>query len=325
MKLSIIVPVYNTGKYLKKCLNSLINQTLDDFEIIIVNDGSTDDSEKIIREYEKKYSDKIVFMNKKNGGQGSARNVGIKKASGEYIGFVDSDDFIDKNMYKDMYETAKKNDSDIVICSISDYYERERKSSGTHLGLRENVQIKDAMIKSVPSVVNKIYKRNLIIDNDLLFDENIWYEDFPYSMQLIVNAKKINYIDKCYYYYFHRYYSTMSNENILKNLDILKAFDILLSYLKENDIYEEYKEEAEFLLLREVYIATINRIIMTNNKYKDKKNVINKIKKYTSNFLIHKNKYFNKLSFNFKLSYYLIKFRLYFLIKGLFKLKEVTK
>lgn len=322
MKLSVIVPVYNTSNYLKKCLNSLINQTLDDIEIIVVNDGSTDDSEEIIKKYESEYEDKIIFINKKNGGQGSARNIGLKRATGEYIGFVDSDDFIDKNMYKDMYDVAIKNDSDIVICALNDYYEKNKEKEEVHLKLREDVSINEAIVNSIPSVVNKIYKRDLIINDELVFNENIWYEDFPYSIELVVNSNKINYIDKCYYYYFHRVKSTMHNENIEKNLDILKAFDILVQYLKEKNMYDKYINEVNHLALREIYIATINRIIRTNNSNKDKKNIIKKIKEYCSNLKIKKTKYFKTLSFNYKLSYYLIKFRLYFLINILFKLKE---
>lgn len=325
MKLSVIVPVYNTSNYLKKCLNSLVNQTLDDIEIIIVNDGSTDDSEEIIKKYESEYKNKILFINKKNGGQGSARNIGIKRASGDYIGFVDSDDFVDKNMFKTMYEEAIENDSDIVICALNDYFEKNKQSSEIHLNLKEDVSINEALVNSIPSVVNKIYKKDLILKNELLFDENIWYEDFPYSMQLILNANKIRYIDKCYYYYFHRIKSTMHNENIEKNLDILKAFDILINYLKEKNIYDRYQDEINYLALKEIYIATINRIVRTSNKNKDKKVIIKKIKQYVSNFSIRKNKYFKTLSFNYKLSYYLIKFRLYFLINILFKLKENKK
>lgn len=108
VKVSIIVPVYNVEKYLKKCLNSLVNQTLDDIEIIVVNDESPDNSQRIIDEFEKKYPSKIKTITKKNGGQGSARNEGLKVATGEYIGYVDSDDYISNTMFEKMYNTAKK-------------------------------------------------------------------------------------------------------------------------------------------------------------------------------------------------------------------------
>ena len=105
-KVSVIVPIYNVEKYLPKCLDSLVNQTLDDIEIILVNDGSLDDSRKIAKEYSEKYKDKIIYLEKENGGLSDARNYGIPYATGEYIAFLDSDDYIDIDAYKQMYEKA---------------------------------------------------------------------------------------------------------------------------------------------------------------------------------------------------------------------------
>ena len=115
MKVSVIVPVYNTKDYLDKCLDSLINQTLEDMEIIVINDGSKENVEDIIT----KYKDKIVYIKNTNHGIGYSRNLGIKKAKGEYIGFVDSDDYVNRDMYLDYYNYAKENDLDIVV---ADYY-----------------------------------------------------------------------------------------------------------------------------------------------------------------------------------------------------------
>ncbi len=321
MKLSVIVPVYNTNKYLPKCLDSILNQSLKDIEIIVINDGKSDNSVETIKKNEKKYKNKIVFIDKKNGGQGSARNVGIKKAHGEYIGFVDSDDFIEETMYEEMYNTAKENNSDIVICNISDYYEKNDTKKEVSLKLSQNPSISEAIINSVPSVVNKIYKRELLQDSNITFDESIWYEDLPFSMQIVVNAKKISFIEKPFYNYFHRNISTMHNKNISKNLDILKAYDILINYLNKEKLYNKYKEEFDFILLKEVYLATINRILRTSNKHSEKKEIIKQIRKYFKDHFGRKTKYFSNLSRSYKLSYYLIKFKLYFILSFLFKMK----
>ena len=115
-QISVIVPIYNVEKYLAKCIDSIINQTLTNIEIILVNDGSTDNSRKIIDKYDKKDS-RIKVIHKKNGGQGSARNAGLDIAKGEYIGFVDSDDWIDSNMYENLYNAAISNNADIVVCN----------------------------------------------------------------------------------------------------------------------------------------------------------------------------------------------------------------
>ena len=322
MKLSVIVPVYNTSKYLPKCLDSIINQSLKDIEIIVVNDGSSDNSKEIIKQYVKRYKDRIIFLDKENGGQGSARNLGIKKAHGDYIGFVDSDDFIESTMYEGMYKSAIDNNSDIVICNICDYYEKDDSKKDVLLGLSNNPSINEAIVKSVPSVVNKIYKRELLQDTNISFDESIWYEDLPYSMQMIVNAKKISFVEKPFYNYFHRNVSTMHNKNISKNLDILKAYDILINFLNKEKLYDKYKEEFDFILLKEVYLATINRVLRTSNKYSEKKKIIKEIRKRTS---IRKTKYFSILSKAYKISYYLIKLRLYFVLSFLFKVKGGNK
>lgn len=327
-KISVIVPVYNTGKYIEKCLDSLVNQTLKDIEIIIVNDGSTDNSEKIIKNYLKNYPDMIIYLKKKNGGQGSARNLAFKYVTGKYIGFIDSDDFIDKNMYENMYNTAIKTNSDIVICDGCDYYEENNREKYFNLNLNVSPTIQEAFIKSVPSVVNKIYKKELIINNNLKFVEKIWYEDLPFSLFLITKAKKISYINQPFYYYFHRKRSTMHNKNIEKNLDIIKAFEILKKYLIKENKFDKLKEEFNYLLLTEVYIATITRIIRTRTLKSDKKNIINELKTYIKNNNIlnfKNNKYFNNLSRNQKIIYNLIAKKHYNLIYLIFKIKEKMK
>lgn len=131
-KISIIVPVYNTEKYLKKCLDSLINQTFKDIEIVIINDGSTDNSEKIIKEYEQKYSDKIKSYKKENGGLSSARNYGISKANGEYIAFVDSDDYVDLEVFDKLKEEINKKIDliKIKLITVNNKYEQIKKIDG---------------------------------------------------------------------------------------------------------------------------------------------------------------------------------------------------
>ena len=321
MKLSIIVPVYNTSKYLKKCLDSLVNQTLEEIEVIVVNDGSTDNSVDIIKSYEKKYKNKMVFLDKKNGGQGSARNLGIKYAKGEYIGFVDSDDFVDLKMYEEMYEVAKSNKSDIVICNTTDFYEKDNSEEVTSLAFNNNVNNKEAIIKCVPCILNKIYKKDLLVKSEFKFNESIWYEDLSYSIIMLMNAKKINYIEDPFYYYLHRNTSTMNNNNAQKNLNIIKAYDELVKYAKENNLYKKFKDELDYILLKEVYISTINRVIRTSNKRSEKLKIIKEIRSYYNSYSIGKTKYFKKLPKSHRMSYYLIKFKMYSLIYIIFKLK----
>ena len=127
-KVSVIVPVYNTSNYLEKCITSLLNQTLQDIEIIMVNDGSLDNSREIIEEFQKK-DNRILLFNKENGGQASARNLGLSKATGEYVAFLDSDDYISPVMYEQLYNKAKSMDYDIVLCNYYLDYNGEIKEN----------------------------------------------------------------------------------------------------------------------------------------------------------------------------------------------------
>ena len=128
-KVSIIIPVYGVEKYVSKCLESLVNQTLNDIEIIVVNDGTKDNSQKIIDKYVKKYPDKVKSFIKENGGQGSARNYGLKQANGDYIGYVDSDDYVELEMYEKLYNKAISDNLDIAICgnyNVSEDYKNKK-------------------------------------------------------------------------------------------------------------------------------------------------------------------------------------------------------
>ena len=126
-KVSVIVPIYNVEKYIKKCLNSLVNQTLQEIQIILVNDGSKDKSGEIAKEYAQMYKNKILYLEKENGGLSDARNYGIPYAEGEYIAFIDSDDYIDENAYEEMYDKAKKENSDYVECDFIWEYPNKNK------------------------------------------------------------------------------------------------------------------------------------------------------------------------------------------------------
>ena len=118
IKVSVVVPIFNVEEYLERCVKSLLNQTLDDIEIILVNDGSEDKSGEIAQDFSNKYPEKIIYVEKKNGGLSDARNYGMKFATGEYIAFLDSDDYIEKEAYEKMYKIAKKDDSDLVECDF---------------------------------------------------------------------------------------------------------------------------------------------------------------------------------------------------------------
>lgn len=315
-KVSVIIPVYNVENYLRKCLNSLVNQTLKDIEIIVVNDGTLDNSQEIIDEYVKKYPKKVVSIIQENGGQGAARNTGLLHAKGEYIGYVDSDDYVEENMYEELYKKAKEEDSDIVICGnnvVKENYEFLSK---------EDVD-KEFLLGKM-AVWNKIYKKNIIVDNKIQFRSKVWYEDLDFTMKVYFSSKKISYVDKPLYNYLLREGSTMNNNNIKKNLELIEAFDSLIDYCKDKKIYNKAKDEIEFLCIYHMYIFATTRVLNTNNKYKDKIEIINKFKNYiNSNFPNFKqNKYLYLLPKRRKIIYNLINSKFYCIIIALFKIKN---
>ena len=321
-KLSIIVPVYGVEKYIDKCLNSLVKQSLKEIEIIVVNDGTKDNSQKIIDKYVKKYPDKIKSYIKENGGQGSARNYGLKKTTGEYIGYVDSDDFVEKDMYKKLYNKAKENNYEIVVCgnyNVSEDYQNKNIDAFIN---NYNTDLENIFFGKM-AVWNKIYKRDILIKNKLEFKEKVWYEDLAFTLKAIMNSNTFAFIDEPLYDYLIREGSTMNNSNVQRNLEILDAFNDILSYIQHNK-KEEYFNKIEFLAIDHIYISAIVRVLKADSDKNIKKETIEKLINYMNkNFPNYKsNKYINTLSKNRKIIYKLINIKMYGLINLIFKVKK---
>lgn len=254
-KVSVIVPVYNVEPYLEKCLESLINQTLEEIEVIVVDDGSTDGSAGIIEEFAKK-SSKIRSLTKVNGGLSDARNYGMKYAAGEYIGFIDSDDFVDLEMYEKLYEKAKEEDSDIVECNLhhtfADYEDTE---------IGEKITDKKKMLMDGRSVVwNKIYKREWLETTEIRFPKGLIYEDVDFFVRLIPHIRVYSYIDGAYVHYVQRS-SSINNLSSKKTLDILSVLKHILNYYqKQEKFYQEYHEALEYFFARILLCSSFSRM-----------------------------------------------------------------
>ena len=244
MKLSIIVPVYNTGKYLRTCLDSLVGQTLDDYEIILVNDGSTDDSQAIIDEYREKH-DNISSILLDNGGQGRARNFALEMVRGDYIGFTDSDDWTDVTMFQKLYDAATQADADVAVCD----YVRD----GNGVQVYENAYIKDHPMAAAGAVWNKIFRRSVI--GRLRFPEGLWYEDLAFSALILMKASGVVHVKEALYHYRSDNVSTMRNSNSAKNLDMIKIMQLIRQHMGGSPM-----EYYEYLLINNVLLDTINRI-----------------------------------------------------------------
>ena len=237
-KISVIIPVYGVEKYIDKCLNSLVKQSLKEIEIIVVNDGTKDNSQEIIDKYVKKYPDKVKSFIKENGGQGSARNYGLEKANGEYIGYVDGDDFIEKDMYKKLYNKAKELNYDIVVCGNYNVSEDYKTRNIDVFINNYNTDLENILFGKM-AVWNKIYKKDILINNKLEFKQKVWYEDLAFTLKAIINSNSYAFVDEPLYDYLIREGSTMNNSNVKRNLEILEAFDDILLYIKKNK-KEEY-------------------------------------------------------------------------------------
>ena len=306
IKISVIVPVYNVEKYLPKCLDSLVNQTINDIEIIIVNDGTQDDSQKIIDEYYKKYPQKIKKFYKENGGLSSARNYGINYAQGEYIAFVDSDDTIKLDMFEKMYTKAKKDDLDIVVCDTVNVFEDKSEQY-----CKSNLVCADNIVKSYllspPMACIRIYKK-YIFDN-VRFKENILYEDLELIPSMVNITKKVGFVPEGLYYYYQRTGSIMNQTEF--NIKLLDIFKVLEN--NYNKLYEEYPDEIEYMYITHLLRSASLRFV----GYDDSKEYLKKINSLIKDLFPHwnKNKYFKQSSIKLKIICYTAYYKQYYLLR----------
>ena len=302
---SIIVPVYNVESYLAMCLDSLTCQSFEDIEIICINDGSTDNSLEILEHYQK-FDRRIKIINKENGGLSSARNAGIKAANGDYILFVDSDDWISSNAVERLYENAKKNNSDLVIfdfCCCD--YSTNRSIITTienYHGKYENKPfnkntIETRAYKYIPvSAWSKLYKTDLI-KGKIEFYEDIIFEDVPFWAYIYSHAKRITYLaDPLYFYRKNREGSIMCTKGE-KFFDIIKAYDRVESILKDSGDWDKCKPAVQLLMVMDFIL----RLYSIAPEFREE--LFNRIKSLNKNIKLLNSvdyKTFNKILFEVK-------------------------
>lgn len=265
MKLSIIVPVYKVEEYLGECIDSLLSQTIDDYEIILVDDGSPDNSGKIADEYAAANPDMIRVLHIDNGGQGRARNFALDIAKGDFVGFVDSDDWVTHDMYEKMYARAAETGADVVVCDFM-----ERFADGRESVLPASLQ--DNWLGSAGSSCNKIFRRSLV--GELRFPVGLWYEDFYFSAVMLLRSKHTEFIAEPLYIYRRGQESTMHNNNAAKNLDMLTIMDML----EKEMVPAGYKDDFEFFLVNHVLLDSISRLAKQDAP--ERKEVIGKLRQY---------------------------------------------
>lgn len=244
--ISIIVPVYNAEKYLKKCLDSLVNQTKKELEFILINDGSTDKSEEIIKTYKDK---RIKYFKNKNQGIGKTRNFGIEKSSGKYLMFLDSDDYFSSYACEILYKEAEKEKADLIVF---DYYRVEKGNlNEVKIESFNATNIKDdpnLLLKVNLGPCNKIYKTDLIKNNGIKFEESLKYEDTLFVVKTIYNAQKIIKLNKFLHYYMihEKSETTVRDERVF---DILKIVDKIRTYLKNDELIKDSVDKLTVKIL----------------------------------------------------------------------------
>ena len=294
IKISIIIPVYNAEKYLKKCIDSVINQNVESKEIILVNDGSIDNSQEIIDEYVAKYPDMIKAIKQENAGQAVARNVGIENASGEFLAFLDSDDYLEENSYQLALNKAECDDLDIVCF---DYYEiiNGKKEEKQHYFLNTDDVVRKYIV-SETSPCNRIVKRKIFIDNNVRFLENKIYEDLATIPTLAKYTKKIGYIPDRVYDYVIRENSTMRYATYNSKIeDIFYAVEKLYNDFKDT----EYMEELEYIYIEHLLHAASLRFFSYKEGIGNIDKVVSVMKDKFPKW--RKNKYYKMQSIKYKI------------------------
>lgn len=246
-KVSVIIPVYNSEKYISDCLDSILTQTYRDIEIVVVDDGSTDETFEICKKYQN-IDERIVALRKKNGGVSSARNMGIKKASGEYILFVDSDDMVPENFVEEMINNVD-NDSVMVVCGFVEKTIKNTKEFAYKKKIDKNKF--DFLMYAYNSIGgfcwNKIYSRKIIMDKNIRFDEKIKnYEDMLFNMQYISYIETIKYIKSTKYIYNQRKDSAVKADNDKVFNEISKAVLAMRSVVDDDS-----KKALDYITLEE--------------------------------------------------------------------------
>ena len=318
-KVSIVVPVYGVEKYLQKCIDSLTTQTLQDIEIILVDDGSKDGSGKICDQNELLRPDLIKVIHQVNTGLGGARNAGIKAARAKYVMFVDSDDYLRSDAVKIAYEAVVGNDVDVVAFGIHFINETGRviKSSydGDIFNTKLSVSSEKKILLSSPSTWNKIYKTDLFRKNDIWFPARAWHEDVRTTLKIFTVIDSVLFVQEHLYYYVQRNDSITHNVNVERNREIIDAVNDVLSFYRKNGLFDTYHDELEYITIVNMYNAASARVAAIDPR----NHLLSEFREtLVANFPNYKkNKYIASFSTRQKVLYSLVELRAYTLLKVL--------
>ena len=246
-KISVIVPVYNTAPYLRRCLDSVLAQTQKDFEILAVDDGSTDESPTILKEYQEKFPEWIQVLRKENGGLSDARNFGLRRATGDYIAFLDSDDFLAPDFIQSILALLEREKADLVLFDCYYEFDSGKRIPFSVLKPYSGELKKDALL-AAPMAWSRVFHRRLLGEDPFL--RGIYYEDLEMTPKTVLKAERIAYLPRPLYHYYQRSGSIMRQAEFSpKLLDIFTVTESVYRAFSEAGRLEEFREEIEFLFI----------------------------------------------------------------------------
>lgn len=290
IKVSVIVPAYNAEKYLEKCLDSLVVQTLEEIEIVVVDDGSTDSTPLILETYQAKYPSKIIVLTKENGGQASARNLALEHCSGEYVGYMDSDDYARNDMFEKFYNKAKDTCADLVLC---DHY-NVTNGKQTYVPCEDGSSPRDLFQGVLVSPWNKFFRKETLINSGVAFPEGYIYEDTAWFMELLPFVKSMALVHEGVMYHVIRENSTMTATQNARTAQIFPVMQHILDFYRERGLMSEYHDELEFFYTRILLCSSLKRIAHIKDR-KLKKQLLQKtLKEIKLNFPRYKKNRFLK-------------------------------
>ena len=266
---SLIVPVYRIETYLPKCIDSVLAQTCQDYELLLVDDGSPDGCGASCDRYAARYPDKIRAIHQENGGAGAARNHGIALSSGEYLLFVDGDDYLSENFLEALKTAIEATPADLILFGAQ--VERDGKKVGE---LHENVEAGTLLqVSQQPTLYfgvmapwNRAYRRSLFTEHGITFATKVWYEDIRVVTKVLAVAQTAIRLPGCYYHYLQREGSAMNNKNSSRNVEILYAYDDILDWYRSHGYYEAHREALEFQAIQHIFLAATVRVLLINRK-----------------------------------------------------------
>ncbi len=327
-KLSIILPIYGVEKYLPTCLDSIYSQVTDQCQIILVDDQSPDRCPEICEEYKAKYPEHTTVIHQENLGLGGARNTGMAIAEGEYIFFIDSDDYLPDGTISHLLSSIEKFGSEVFVLPF--YLVDEAKNClGSYkddfpvnvpLSVKEN----KAVLTGIPSAWNKVCKTDLYRRLGITFPSRVWYEDIRTTPKLLSKAESVVFLDREMYNYLQREGSIMSSSKVEKNVEIIEALEDLISWFKKEGTYEEFREELDYLVIDHVLVSATVRVLRSASaKHPLVKKLRSFAKENCESFNTGKNEYVKyRMPSSRKLIYNLLRKKLYFAVSLIFKIKK---